>query len=116
MYIDIIVHTHTHIHTHSPTQGKCQRKDPPCKYLHPPVHLREQLLQNGRTNLILRNMSQFNHPIQHYPINPMVSVITPNPLCVFSFLSPVSALHKLLSYIHIYLTPTHIHAHIHMHI
>lgn len=37
-------------------QGKCQRKDPPCKYLHPPQHLREQLLQNGRNNLILRNL------------------------------------------------------------
>ncbi|XP_067668892.1 muscleblind-like protein 1 isoform X6 [Haliotis asinina] len=37
-------------------KGKCQRKDPPCKYLHPPQHLREQLLQNGRNNLILRNL------------------------------------------------------------
>nr|XP_022339558.1 muscleblind-like protein 1 isoform X6 [Crassostrea virginica] len=36
--------------------GKCQRKDPPCKYLHPPQHLREQLLQNGRNNLILKNL------------------------------------------------------------
>ena len=37
-------------------QGKCQRKEPPCKYLHPPQHLREQLLQNGRNNLILKNL------------------------------------------------------------
>ena len=37
-------------------QGKCQRKDPPCKYLHPPQHLREQLLQNGKNNLILKNL------------------------------------------------------------
>ena len=37
-------------------QGKCQRKDPPCKYLHPPQHLKEQLLQNGRNNLILKNL------------------------------------------------------------
>lgn len=36
-------------------KGKCQRKDPPCKYLHPPQHLREQLLANGRNNLILKN-------------------------------------------------------------
>ena len=36
------------------SQGKCQRKDPPCKYLHPPQHLREQLLQNGRNNLIIQ--------------------------------------------------------------
>lgn len=37
-------------------KGKCQRKEPPCKYLHPPQHLREQLLQNGKNNLILRNL------------------------------------------------------------
>lgn len=37
-------------------KGKCQRRDPPCKYLHPPQHLREQLMQNGRNNMILRNM------------------------------------------------------------
>ncbi|VDP75666.1 unnamed protein product [Echinostoma caproni] len=36
--------------------GKCQRRDPPCKYLHPPQHLREQLMQNGRNNMIIRNM------------------------------------------------------------
>lgn len=38
------------------SQGKCQRRDPPCKYFHPPQHLRELLLQNGRNNLILKNM------------------------------------------------------------
>ncbi|XP_076436042.1 muscleblind-like protein 1 isoform X19 [Babylonia areolata] len=44
-------------------KGKCQRKDPPCKYLHPPQHLREQLLQNGRNNLILRSLQmQAYHP------------------------------------------------------
>ncbi|THD27972.1 Muscleblind protein [Fasciola hepatica] len=37
-------------------KGKCQRRDPPCKYLHPPQHLREQLMQNGRNNMIIRNM------------------------------------------------------------
>nr|CDS34419.1 muscleblind protein [Hymenolepis microstoma] len=37
-------------------KGKCQRHDPPCKYFHPPQHLRELLLQNGRNNLILKNM------------------------------------------------------------
>ncbi|VDD81850.1 unnamed protein product [Mesocestoides corti] len=36
--------------------GKCQRRDPPCKYFHPPQHLRELLLQNGRNNLILKSM------------------------------------------------------------
>jgi hypothetical protein len=37
-------------------KGKCQRKDPPCKYLHPPQHLKEILLQNGRQNLIYKNL------------------------------------------------------------
>ncbi|KAG5453181.1 hypothetical protein CSKR_202422 [Clonorchis sinensis] len=37
-------------------RGKCQRRDPPCKYLHPPQHLREQLMRNGRNNMIIRNM------------------------------------------------------------
>ncbi|XP_050389207.1 muscleblind-like protein 3 isoform X2 [Patella vulgata] len=37
-------------------KGKCQRENPKCKYLHPPQHLREQLLQNGRNNLILKNL------------------------------------------------------------
>lgn len=37
-------------------KGKCQRRDPPCKYLHPPNHLREFLMQNGRNNLIMKNL------------------------------------------------------------
>ena len=37
-------------------QGKCQRREPPCKYLHPPQHLKEQLLQNGRNNLIMKHL------------------------------------------------------------
>ena len=38
------------------SQGKCTRREPACKYLHPPQHLKELLLQNGRNNLILRNL------------------------------------------------------------
>jgi hypothetical protein len=37
--------------------GKCNRTNPPCKYLHPPQHLRDILLQNGRNNLILRSIA-----------------------------------------------------------
>jgi len=47
-------------------QGRCQRIDPPCKYLHPPQHLKEQLLQNGRNNLIMRNFNQLQR-IQALP-------------------------------------------------
>ena len=37
-------------------QGKCQRTNPPCKYLHPPTHLQEQLLQTGKQNLAMKNI------------------------------------------------------------
>jgi len=67
-------------------QGKCQRKDPPCKYLHPPQHLREQLLQNGRNNLILRNlqMQALTTSTSLPPMMPgmypgMVSTLIPTP-------------------------------------
>jgi len=52
-------------------QGKCQRRDPPCKYLHPPQHLKEQLLQNGRNNLIMKHlqMQMLAHAVPGvYPI------------------------------------------------
>ncbi|BFZ06120.1 hypothetical protein BsWGS_09159 [Bradybaena similaris] len=52
-------------------KGKCQRKDPPCKYLHPPQHLREQLLQNGRNNLILKNLQIQAYQTQYANIMPM---------------------------------------------
>ncbi|KAL8611663.1 hypothetical protein ACOMHN_056057 [Nucella lapillus] len=51
-------------------KGKCQRKEPPCKYLHPPQHLREQLLQNGRNNLILRSMQM--HAYHPHMIGPSI--------------------------------------------
>ena len=41
-------------------QGRCQRMDPPCKYLHPPQHLKEQLLQNGRNNLLLKSYQRIH--------------------------------------------------------
>ncbi|XP_013406895.1 muscleblind-like protein 1 isoform X2 [Lingula anatina] len=63
-------------------KGKCQRKEPPCKYLHPPQHLREQLLQNGRNNLIMKNLQmqmltqQAGYqvmPMQAPRVNPMTA-------------------------------------------
>ncbi|ELT96335.1 hypothetical protein CAPTEDRAFT_53253, partial [Capitella teleta] len=55
-------------------KGKCQRKDPPCKYLHPPQHLKEQLLQNGRNNLILRQL-QMQALTQSLPMAPMYPMV-----------------------------------------
>ncbi|KAK3598601.1 hypothetical protein CHS0354_039623 [Potamilus streckersoni] len=60
-------------------KGKCQRKDPPCKYLHPPQHLREQLLQNGRNNLILKNLQlQAAQAAFSQPIVPGLIPVTTN--------------------------------------
>uniref|UniRef100_A0A1I8HLY9 C3H1-type domain-containing protein n=1 Tax=Macrostomum lignano TaxID=282301 RepID=A0A1I8HLY9_9PLAT len=61
-------------------KGKCQRREPPCKYLHPPQHLREQLLQNGRQNLIIKNLqmqmlSQSFAVGQYIPISAGVSSV-----------------------------------------
>uniref|UniRef100_A0A8D8U891 Protein muscleblind n=1 Tax=Cacopsylla melanoneura TaxID=428564 RepID=A0A8D8U891_9HEMI len=36
-------------------QGRCNREKPPCKYFHPPQHLKDQLLINGRNHLALKN-------------------------------------------------------------
>ncbi|ODM98707.1 Protein muscleblind [Orchesella cincta] len=35
--------------------GRCNREKPPCKYFHPPLHLKDQLLINGRNHLALKN-------------------------------------------------------------
>lgn len=48
----------THSLSLSPTlslQGRCNREKPPCKYFHPPQHLKDQLLINGRNHLALKN-------------------------------------------------------------
>lgn len=72
-------------------QGKCQRKDPPCKYLHPPQHLREQLLQNGRNNLILKSLQlqALHHPVLP-SIIPMVSAYLPTPTVCMQSTSDLS--------------------------
>ncbi|EDS34839.1 conserved hypothetical protein [Culex quinquefasciatus] len=36
-------------------EGRCNREKPPCKYFHPPQHLKDQLLINGRNHLALKN-------------------------------------------------------------
>ncbi|XP_039280106.1 muscleblind-like protein 2 isoform X3 [Nilaparvata lugens] len=37
------------------SKGRCNRDKPPCKYFHPPQHLKDQLLINGRNHLALKN-------------------------------------------------------------
>ncbi|CAH0389376.1 unnamed protein product [Bemisia tabaci] len=40
---------------HNGGLGRCNRDKPPCKYFHPPQHLKDQLLINGRNHLALKN-------------------------------------------------------------
>ncbi|EDW26060.1 GL19564, partial [Drosophila persimilis] len=35
--------------------GRCNREKPPCKYFHPPLYRKDQLLINGRNHLALKN-------------------------------------------------------------
>ncbi|XP_048246529.1 muscleblind-like protein 1 isoform X1 [Haliotis cracherodii] len=69
-------------------KGKCQRKDPPCKYLHPPQHLREQLLQNGRNNLILRNLQLQAAQAAIQPYVPNVIPMAGNKAVAYSTVLP----------------------------
>jgi len=47
-------------------KGKCSRREPPCKYLHPPQHLKDQLLQNGKNNLVLKQVALAMMHQQHH--------------------------------------------------
>uniref|UniRef100_A0A182Q0Y9 Muscleblind-like CCCH zinc finger domain-containing protein n=1 Tax=Anopheles farauti TaxID=69004 RepID=A0A182Q0Y9_9DIPT len=42
-------------HVNRLIKGRCNREKPPCKYFHPPQHLKDQLLINGRNHLALKN-------------------------------------------------------------
>ncbi|CRK87958.1 CLUMA_CG001744, isoform A [Clunio marinus] len=50
--------------------ARCNREKPPCKYYHPPQHLKDQLLINGRNHLALKNalMQQMGMPPNGQPI------------------------------------------------
>ncbi len=60
-------------------QGRCNREKPPCKYFHPPLHLKDQLLINGRNHLALKNalMQQMGLAPGQVPgqVPPVVSLI-----------------------------------------
>ncbi|KAH7964935.1 hypothetical protein HPB49_002580 [Dermacentor silvarum] len=45
-------------------RGRCNREKPPCKYFHPPQHLKDQLLINGRNHLALKNALLQQMPLQ----------------------------------------------------
>ncbi|KAG1655629.1 Muscleblind-like protein 1 [Nymphon striatum] len=59
-------------------QCRCNREKPPCKYFHPPQHLKDQLLINGRNHLALKNALLTQVPIQ--PVLPgQLPVATTHP-------------------------------------
>ncbi|KPM10635.1 hypothetical protein QR98_0091950 [Sarcoptes scabiei] len=45
-------------------KGRCNREKPPCKYFHPPKHLKEQLIINGKNHLALKNAILQQVPFQ----------------------------------------------------
>lgn len=79
-------------------QGRCNREKPPCKYFHPPQHLKDQLLINGRNHLALKNalmqqmgMAPNGQPIITSQLQPMVSFSFPflnhSPTCLRNLLN-----------------------------
>lgn len=75
-------------------QGRCNREKPPCKYFHPPQHLKDQLLINGRNHLALKNalMQQMGlAPGQtlvpgQMPASAVVSLVSWRPFLLYFFL------------------------------
>lgn len=46
------------------SQGRCNREKPPCKYFHPPKHLKDQLIINGKNHLAFKNALLQQVPFQ----------------------------------------------------
>nr|CAD2201593.1 unnamed protein product [Meloidogyne enterolobii] len=71
-------------------KGRCSRENPKCKYLHPPQHLKDQLLANGKQNLVMKNLLSQQYSNQ-MPAMPALAQITQqqysNPLALQSALS-----------------------------
>ncbi|CAK5120737.1 unnamed protein product [Meloidogyne enterolobii] len=71
-------------------KGRCSRENPKCKYLHPPQHLKDQLLANGKQNLVMKNLLSQQYSNQ-MPAMPALAQITQqqysNPLALQSTLS-----------------------------
>ncbi|XP_065719697.2 muscleblind-like protein 2 isoform X27 [Drosophila suzukii] len=61
--------------------GRCNRDKPPCKYFHPPQHLKDQLLINGRNHLALKNalMQQMGIAPGQPVISGQVPTVATNP-------------------------------------
>lgn len=63
-------------------KGRCTRENPKCKYLHPPQHLKDQLLINGRQHLQLKNQicSQLtsHSPAGMQPSIPLIAQLVVN--------------------------------------
>ncbi|OQR73663.1 muscleblind protein 3-like, partial [Tropilaelaps mercedesae] len=68
--------------------GRCNREKPPCKYFHPPQHLKDQLLINGRNHLALKNAL-----LQQMPLQAAATMLQPaaNPTQAATMVSPYAA-------------------------
>ena len=76
-----------------PLQGRCNREKPPCKYFHPPQHLKEQLLINGRNNLAIKNALVQQFTAGSLPMPGTVPVSVPRapagrPACAYCSVPP----------------------------
>ncbi|GIX73159.1 muscleblind-like protein 1 [Caerostris extrusa] len=66
--------------------GRCNREKPPCKYFHPPQHLKDQLLINGRNHLALKNAL-----LQQIPLQPLLTGQLPTAVATTSPYLPAMA-------------------------
>lgn len=99
-------------------QGRCNREKPPCKYFHPPQHLKDQLLINGRNHLALKNalMQQMGITPGQAVLPgqcPVVSIITTMLSCFIFFLFLYTHLFSpkiiiINYYLYIYILLTHL--------
>ena len=87
-------------------QGRCSREKPPCKYFHPPQHLKDQLLINGRNHLALKQ-ALMQTQLTHMPVLgtqlPVVSILFLFLSLSLTIESQVCVLHKIFSLNHILL-------------
>lgn len=59
---------------HGDFQGRCSRENPPCKYYHPPQHLKDQLLINGRNHLAMKNILVQQMQMQAVNLQPQLQM------------------------------------------
>ncbi|KAL3104105.1 hypothetical protein niasHS_002132 [Heterodera schachtii] len=74
--------------------GRCTRENPKCKYLHPPQHLKDQLLATGKQNLVMKNLvaQQFGHQQQPSALPTIAQLVQPGVTSLAALQSAATAL------------------------